>query len=187
MKKWPVPDSYSMNLPEKGAPGAFWKYRKDRHHCGIDIYAPAGSKVISIERGKVIESGVFTSPDLISYWNTTYYVLVEHLSGLVSKYAEMGKIVVKDGEMIEAGQLVGYIGEVLNSNKVTSESPMYIRELKKNGHRSMLHFELYQGYPTAKDEYLGGNSFNGVKPSNLLDPIGYLTDAAQPRLHADGA
>ena len=101
LKKWPVPDSYSMVLPEKEASGAFWQYRRDRHHCGIDIYAPIRSKVISIERGKVIEIGIFTSPDLIPYWNTSYYVLMEHPNGVVSRYAEMGKIVVEKGEILE--------------------------------------------------------------------------------------
>jgi murein DD-endopeptidase MepM/ murein hydrolase activator NlpD len=176
-KKWPVPDSYSVILPEKETPGSFWKYRSDRHHCGIDVYAPVGSKVIAVESGKVIRSGIFTSPNLVPYWNTTYFVLLEHLSGFVSKYAEMGKIMVGDGEILESGQLIGFVGEVINLEKVTSESPPYIQELKKSGNKSMLHFELYQGYPIDNEEYLGGNIFNGSKPSNLLDPTEYLKDA----------
>ena len=187
MKKWPVPDSYPVILPEKEAPGSFWKYRRDRHHCGVDVYAPVGSKVITVESGTVIKSGIFTSPDLVPYWNTTYFILVKHLSGLVSKYAEMGNIVVADGEILEAGQRIGYVGEVLDLDKVTSKSPSYIQELKKNGHRSMLHFELYQGYPVDNEEYLGGNIFNGSKPSNLLDPTDYLKDAAQPRVNLTAA
>jgi murein DD-endopeptidase MepM/ murein hydrolase activator NlpD len=187
MKKWPVPDSCSMILPEKEAPGSFWKCRKDRHHCGVDVYAPVGSTVITVESGKVIKSGIFTSQDLVPYWNTTYFVLVEHHSGLVSKYAEMENIVVADGEILEAGQLIGYVGEVLDLDKVTSESPSYIQELKKNGHRSMLHFELYQGCPIDNEEYLGGNIFNGSKPSNLLDPTDYLKGSAQPSVNLTAA
>jgi murein DD-endopeptidase MepM/ murein hydrolase activator NlpD len=178
MKKWPVPDSYTNILPAKGQPGSFWKCRRDRHHCGVDVYAPVGSEVISVESGKVIECGIFTSRDLAPYWNTTYFVLVEHLSGLVSKYAEMEHIVVSDGDILDAGQRIGFVGEVLDLDKVTSESPSYIQELKKNGHRSMLHFELYQGYPRDKEEYLGGNIFNGTKPANILDPTDYLEETA---------
>ena len=57
-KYWPVPDSYSKYIPVNGNPGSFWEDRNDRHHCGIDIYAPIGSDVVSIEDGQVIETGI---------------------------------------------------------------------------------------------------------------------------------
>lgn len=87
MKHWPIPNSYSKKTPIRGAPGSFWKNRDDRYHCGIDIYAPNGSDVISIEDGKVIETGTFTSPDKNPYWNTTFYVLIKN-KALTLKLAE---------------------------------------------------------------------------------------------------
>lgn len=58
MRYWPVPDSYSKNIPLHGSSGSFWENRGDRYHCGVDIYAPPGSKVIAIECGEVIDLGV---------------------------------------------------------------------------------------------------------------------------------
>ena len=98
MKHWPVPNSYSKSIPTENSSGSFWECRKDRHHCGIDIYAPDGSDVLSIEDGTVIDCGIFTSPDRIPYWNTTYYLLIKNETGLICKYAELGRVTVKVGE-----------------------------------------------------------------------------------------
>ena len=65
LKYWPVPNSHSKIVPTAGSPGSFWEDRGDRHHSGIDIYAPEGSNVLSIEDGKVIDIGIFTSPDRV--------------------------------------------------------------------------------------------------------------------------
>ena len=179
MKTWPVPHSFSMKLPEKDAPGAFWKNRIDRHHCGVDIYAPVSSEVLAVECGEVIDCGIFTSPDSVPYWNTTYFVVVKHPGGMVGKYAEMERIQVETGDIIDRGQIIGYVGEVLDPVKITSESPLYIQRLKQSGHRSMLHFELYRGTHTIINEYSGGNIFNGSMPDNLLDPTAYLNQSAE--------
>jgi murein DD-endopeptidase MepM/ murein hydrolase activator NlpD len=174
MKFWPVPNSYSKNIPGLGLPGSFWECREDRRHCGIDIYAPEGSDVLSIEDGKVIDIGVFTSPDKASYWNTTYYVLIENKTGCVCKYAELGDVVVNVDEQIKGGQLIGHVGLVLDVDKVTKESPLYIRKIKEKRNQSMLHFELYKSFPFENRNYLGGNWFGDVKPTCLLDPFDYL-------------
>lgn len=174
MKRWPVPNSYSKVLPKYPEPGSFWKFREDRHHCGVDIYAPKGSQVIAVEKGSVIETGIFTLPNIIPYWNETYYVIVRHESGIFGKYAEMGKILVKVGDDFQEGETIGYVGEVLNLAKVTEKAPAYIQNLKENGNGSMLHFELYDDMPRNLKEYLGGNVFNGRKPNGLIDPMDYF-------------
>ena len=117
MKYWPIPNSYSKKPPEKDEPGSFWKNRNDRHHCGIDIYAPVRSEVLSVEDGRVVDVGGFTSPKMIDYWNETSYILIENISGFLCKYAELGEYIVKKGEVVKAGQLIGKIGLVLNSKK----------------------------------------------------------------------
>ena len=86
MKYWPVPESYSKIIPTSYSQGSFWEDRGDRRHCGIDIYAPKGSIVLSVEEGKVLETGLFTSPKILYYWNKTYYVLMKNKSGLICKY-----------------------------------------------------------------------------------------------------
>lgn len=174
MKRWPAPNSFSKTLPAAGAPGSFWEDRGDRQHCGIDIYAPAASEALAIEDGEVMEVGTFTTPEKVPYWNDTRYVLVENKTGPVCKYAELGEVVVAAGEFVEAGQLIGHVGIVLDTTKITHDSPPYIQKLKKSENLSMLHFELYSLPPGDTEDYLGGNWFGGSRPKNLLDPGGYL-------------
>lgn len=174
MKYWPVPDSYPKNVPEPGFSGSFWEKRGDRHHCGIDVYAPEGSNVISIEDGMVIDIGIFTSPDKITYWNTTYYILIKNNTGLICKYAELGDVTVKIGKSVVAGQLIGHVGLVLNADEINHVSPAYIKKLKATRNQSMLHFELYGSFPPQSKKYLGGNWFGHTKPKNMLNPTNYL-------------
>jgi murein DD-endopeptidase MepM/ murein hydrolase activator NlpD len=177
MKFWPVPDSYSKNLPGKGDPGSFWENRDDRHHCGVDIYAPKGSRVVAVESGEVVGVGQFSSPEILPYWNRTYYILIKHHDGIVSKYAELEKVNVKVGDSVRAGQAIAQVGSVLNPERITDASPPYIRRLRENGNQSMLHFELHKGMPALLDDYLGGNCFQREIPVSLLDAASYLKEA----------
>ena len=174
MKNWPVPNSYSKKPPTKGKPGSFWENRGDRRHCGIDIYAPARSKVISIDDGFVIGEGSFTSTKIIPYWNETKFILVKNRDGFVYKYAELDEIIVKLNEFVKGGKIIGFVGTVLNLEKITRKSPRYIQEIKKNSNSSMLHLEVYSSKPRIRKEYLGGNWFGNKKPDNLLDPNFHL-------------
>ena len=181
MKYWPAPDSYSKEIPTVGSLGSFWENRIDRYHCGVDIYAPEGSEVLSVEDGEIIDLGIFTSPDELSYWNKTFYILIQNNTGFICKYAELGDVTVKTGEVISAGQVIGYVGLVLNMDNITRSSPSYIQEIKKNKNISMLHFELYKTPPSKTAEYLGGNWFGDTKPESLLDPTDYLRSTYKKR------
>lgn len=179
MKYWPVPHSHSKTIPVAGRQGSFWEDRGDRRHCGIDIYAPAGSDVLSIEDGEIVDTGVFTSPDMVPYWNITSYVMIRNRKGSVCRYAELGDVVVFTGEPVKAGQLIGHVGTVLNPYRITEDSPPYIRKISGQGNHSMLHFELYKSHYTdtiltGTINYSGGNWFGGEGPENLLDPTDYL-------------
>lgn len=171
---WPVPNSFLKKIPKNNTLGSFWKNRGDRYHCGIDIYAPAGSEVISIYDGKVIEIGIFTSSDKIKYWNETYYILIKCQNDLIYRYAELGNTAVKINEIVKSGQLIGSVGTVLNLEKITNSSPKYIQEIKKKGFPSMLHLEVYSSKPHTSKKYLGGNWFGPKKPDNLIDPSLHL-------------
>jgi len=181
MTCWPVPDSYSKRVPSNGEPGSFWEDRADRHHCGVDIYAPKGSEVLSIENGKVLEIGIFTSPEEVDYWNKTYYILILNEPGSIGKYAELEDVRVKARDIVYTGQLIGHVGSVLNAKRITVKSPSYIQSLKKKGNISMLHFELYTSNPVEDDKYLGSNWFGSGKPENLGDPTEYLESTEKIR------
>ena len=68
MKQWPVPKSYNKKIPNNNESGSFWENRNDRYHCGVDIYAPKLSEVKSVENGRIINFGKFTSSDIIIFW-----------------------------------------------------------------------------------------------------------------------
>jgi len=189
MKRWPlnpdIPEETASEktflkkiipgrIPRKGEPGSFWEDRGDRYHCGIDLYAPENTEVVSVEGGIVTETGLMTSPELLPYWNPTYYVIIEHEKGLFCKYGELACFSVKKGDKLEPGSLIGHVGMVLNSDKIDKSCPLYIQKLK-NKNPSMLHFEVWKNEPiTAHRHYLGGNWFADEKPKNLVDPVEYL-------------
>ena len=184
MRYWPVPNSYSKNIPNKNSPGSFWENRKDRFHCGIDIYAPAESEVISIDNGTVIDTGIFTTPDKISYWNKTKYVLIKNQDGFICKYAELSDITVKTNELVKERQTIGYVGTVLNVDKITEDAPRYILDMKNNNVASMLHFEVYTSKPRKTKKCLGGNWFGSKKPRNLINPTLFLLSTIRNSSHS---
>lgn len=163
-----------IHVPQKGEPGSFWENRGDRYHCGVDLYAPENTEVVSIEGGIVADTGLMTSPEILPYWNPTYYVIIEQSSGLFCKYGELADFTVRKGDKIEAGNLIGHVGMVLNPEKIDNFCPLYIQKLK-NKNPSMLHFEVWRSEPiTTHKNYLGGNWFAEEMPENLIDPTRYL-------------
>ncbi len=167
---WPVPQSYSNLLPRLGEPGCFWEDRGDRFHCGVDIYAPFDSPVIAIADGLVLQVQLFTSPEMIRYWNLTYAVIIHHKSGLVVRYAEMGETLVHAGDRITGGDPIGRVGMVLEPSRITEQAPLYIQKLKKKNNPTMLHIEMFDRYPFEIPDYLGGNTFQKLRPDCLVDP-----------------
>ena len=175
-RHWPLPGTGHTFPPEGGA-GSFWEDRGDRSHAGVDLYAPAGSRVVSIEDGIVVSAGVFTTPDLVPYWNVTYQVTIDHDSGIVCRYAELGDLAVEAGARVDGGEVIGHVGEVLNLSLVGAGSPPYIRALKERGRASMLHLEVFTSVPGPDRRYQGGNWFSPESPSYLLDPALVLRDS----------
>jgi murein DD-endopeptidase MepM/ murein hydrolase activator NlpD len=174
MKFWPVPESRPEDLGNERSSGFFWENRGDRRHCGVDIYAPEGSRVLAIEDGEVLDVGIFTSNGKVSYWNTTYYVLLQKQTGIIGKYAELREALVRPGEHVQAGDLIGHVGSVLNPERVFDDSPDYIKSLVQHNRHSMLHFELYRKGAGEPSLYSGGNVFTHEMPDHLMDPTDYL-------------
>lgn len=170
MKCWPVPQSYSQQLPKAGKPGSFWEQRQDRFHCGVDIYAPRKSKILSIFDGIVFDVGIFTHPTQVYYWNMTHYLLIANSDGTYFRYAELEDVTVTKGMTIRAGDQLGSVGQVLNSKKMDSRCPLYIQRLNEKKQTSMLHLEWHDQPPVQSTEYFGGNWFGSRKPPGLQDP-----------------
>ncbi len=175
-KHWPVPGSRGTKVPLEGR-GSFWEDRGDRRHCGVDLYAPHGSDVYAVEDGRVLDTGIMTSPDVMPYWNITYYAFIRH-GTLVARYGELHDVTVAPGDETRGGDVIGHVGTVLNSRAVTDEAPAYIQQLSARDAVSMLHFELYRTVPEENAAYLGGNWFGDYQPGSLVDPTEYLKQAA---------
>lgn len=172
MRVWPVPESFSKLVSKK----SFWESRGDRFHCGVDIYAPAGSKVLCVDSGKVVKIGVFTTRSIVPYWNETFYVDFKMDNDLFCRFAELDRIKVTKGDILKAGDIIGFVGCVLDKDKIDDNSPLYIQKLKQSDNVSMLHFELYTKklIDISNKFYLGGNWFGDNKPINLIDPTDSL-------------
>jgi len=75
---------------------------KHRFHSGIDIALNYWTKIRAVRSGKVIFSG----------WKGGYgkLVVLKHSRGFSTRYGHMIKYVVRAGQRVRAGQLLGYVG-----------------------------------------------------------------------------
>lgn len=80
-------------------------YKARRMHWGIDFSAPRGTPIYATGDGIVSLSK--TSLKKTGYGNQ---IEINHGYGYVTKYAHMQMLVVKKGDKIKRGQLIGYVG-----------------------------------------------------------------------------
>jgi murein DD-endopeptidase MepM/ murein hydrolase activator NlpD len=81
-------------------------YRND--HRAIDIAANTGTFVTAADRGVVLRSG----------WNDQGYgmfVVIDHNIDYITLYAHLYDVVVKEGDIVAQGQIIGTIGSTGNS------------------------------------------------------------------------
>ena len=74
-------------------------------HKGADIVAPYGTPIIASDSGVVQTAGWHNHP--YGYGN---YVIIDHGNGWTTLYGHMSSIAVTAGEAVEAGQVIGYVG-----------------------------------------------------------------------------
>lgn len=75
------------------------------NHKGVDIGAPVGTAIYAVADGKVIRAGD-TTPN-----GCGGFIKLDHRgAGLQTKYCHCSKWVVKGGEEVKKGQLIGYTG-----------------------------------------------------------------------------
>ena len=71
-------------------------------HKGVDLAAPKGTPIYASRSGYI---------NVATYHETAgYYITINHQDGYTSVYMHMTHYVVKRGEYVKAGQLVGYVG-----------------------------------------------------------------------------
>lgn len=96
---WPVRGEVTAGFGERLDPfsgeGAF--------HAGIDIAAPEGTPVRAAADGIVLHAG----PGEAGYGND---VIIDHGSGIATKYAHLRRIFVVEGQEVKQGQVIGSVG-----------------------------------------------------------------------------
>jgi murein DD-endopeptidase MepM/ murein hydrolase activator NlpD len=116
----------SPALPVQGIVTSNYGWRQDpidgtiRHHNGVDIAVPTGTKVKAIAAGRVVESGPHGG-----YGNL---VAVEHGDGTRSMYGHNSRLEVSAGDQVEAGQVIA-----LSGSTGRSTGPHLHFELWRNG------------------------------------------------------
>jgi murein DD-endopeptidase MepM/ murein hydrolase activator NlpD len=83
--------------PRKDPFGGGW-----RQHRGVDIAAPHGTRVYSVQDGRVAAVG--------SNGVLGKYIIVSHFAGYSSLYAHLSRIFVSRGEGVSGGETIGAIG-----------------------------------------------------------------------------
>lgn len=98
---WLVPVNYNDFTSPYG-----WRihpvYGTKKFHYGVDLSAPQGTPIIASR------SGVVTT----ATWDSGggNYIIINHGDGFSSVYMHMTHYIVKRGDAVSAGQVVGYVG-----------------------------------------------------------------------------
>ncbi len=79
----------------------------DSYHKGLDIDEPEGAAVKSTAKGRVILTGTVGEGFQVN-GNT---VIIDHGQALISVYLHLSAITAKEGEAIEAGEIIGAVGQ----------------------------------------------------------------------------
>ena len=96
-------------------------YKTRKLHTGMDFSAKIGTEIYATGNGKI--SKVRRSKK--GYGN---YVEINHEYGYKTLYAHMSKSIVKKGQKVKRGEVIGYVG-----NTGTSVAPHLHYEVHKNG------------------------------------------------------
>ena len=95
-------------MPVRGYPSDRYGWRNDpftgvrEFHAGIDISSPKGNKVVATADGTVHSVG-----RQVGYGNL---IVVNHRFGITTRYGHLAKAVVKKGQKIKKGDVIGYVG-----------------------------------------------------------------------------
>ena len=77
-------------------------------HNGVDLGAPVGTPIYASEDGVVLAA---TNQDKYCYKGAYgRFVAIKHYMGLTTLYAHMSLFVVKQGDSVKRGDLIGYVG-----------------------------------------------------------------------------
>jgi murein DD-endopeptidase MepM/ murein hydrolase activator NlpD len=115
-----------------------------RYHTGLDFRAASGTPIRAVKAGVVLYAG--NSGD----WAGNH-VAVKHADGMTTMYCHMSSIAAHVGQTVQAGQIIGYVGQT------------------GRAFGPHLHFELYP--PGVKY----GDLYHAINPQPYLNANGVQT------------
>lgn len=115
----PRPTPTALGLPIANAPRISQGYGKTKFarygykgkfHNGVDFAVPVGTPVFATEKG-VVEM-VDDQDKYRGCYRGAYgkYIVIKHDNNLVTLYAHLSRYIVKKGDRVERGDLIGYVG-----------------------------------------------------------------------------
>ena len=98
-------------------------YKKPKFHYGVDFSAPKGTPIYATGNGTIKKA----KKSRRGFGN---HLIIDHGYGYESLYAHMQKYIVRKGQKVKRGDLIGYVG---NSGKSTAPHLHY--EVHKDGRK----------------------------------------------------
>ena len=77
-------------------------------HTGIDLAGPLGTPIVAAADGVVAEADSST----VGYGN---HIIIAHAGGLLTLYGHLEAMLVKPGDVVKAGEIIGLLGSTGNS------------------------------------------------------------------------
>jgi murein DD-endopeptidase MepM/ murein hydrolase activator NlpD len=77
-------------------------------HTGVDMAGPLGTPIVAAADGVVVAA----DPSTVGYGN---HVIIAHAGGLLTLYGHLEAMMVKPGDAVKAGQVIGLLGSTGNS------------------------------------------------------------------------
>jgi murein DD-endopeptidase MepM/ murein hydrolase activator NlpD len=95
-----------------------------RIHKGIDLLADVGTPVLASKSG-VVKYARHKK-------GNGNYVVLDHFWGYKTYYCHLLKITAKEGQRVNAGQVIGYVGKTGNANRAGIEPHLHFEVHKDN-------------------------------------------------------
>ncbi len=125
-------------------------YKIRKFHYGMDFSAPTGTEIYATGNGTII----LTKYSRRGYGN---HIVIAHGYGYKTLYAHMSKILVKKGEKVKRGDVIGLVGntglsvsphihyEVHKNNKKINPVNYYFNDLSPEEYEKMIEISLKSG------------------------------------------
>ncbi|MDR1791665.1 MAG: peptidoglycan DD-metalloendopeptidase family protein [Propionibacteriaceae bacterium] len=114
-EEWSTASSTGFIYPVNAKPGSPFGMRYHpilhytRMHWGQDFGAKCGAPLYAMADGKVVQTIPTSKSHGLGNWTTINYGKVNG-KNIISGYAHQSKIIVKPGQFVKQGEVVGYVG-----------------------------------------------------------------------------